>query len=70
MCFNSILIYYKITYGAVMKTTPLHAMPSFERSGGQCHRSASSLLAVITSHCLGAFPAKMCPFKSHMRQTA
>ena len=44
--------------------------PSFERSGRQCHRSLASLLAVISSHCLAALPAKMSALNSHLRQTA
>jgi len=43
---------------------------SFERSWGQCHRSLASQLAAISNHCLGALPAKMCAFNSHMRQNA
>jgi len=31
--------------------------PSFERSGIQCHRSPTSLLAAISSHCVGTSPA-------------
>jgi len=37
--------------------------PSFERSGIQCHRFPTSLLASISSHCLATSPAKMSAFK-------
>ena len=70
MHFNSILINHKITCDANMKKTPLPHCPTFERSGGQCHRSPASLLTVISSHSLAALPAKMSAFNSHMRQTA
>jgi len=70
MYFNSILINHKITYGAVIKKTPLPRCHFFERSGGQCHRSPASLLTVISSHCLAALPANMSAFNSQMRQNA
>jgi len=44
--------------------------PTFERSGIQCHRSPTSLLAAISSHCLVTLPAKMSAFKSYMQQNA
>jgi len=70
MYFNSILIYYKITYGAVMKTTPLHPLSLFWKvrgalsplSGVPAYRYQQSLSRCITT--------KMSAFISHMRQTA
>ena len=68
MYLNSILIYSKITYDALMKTTPLHPLSLLWKVREQCHRRPCS--TVISSHCLAALPAKMSAFNSHMRQAA
>jgi len=44
--------------------------PSFERSGMHCHRSPTSVLAGMSSHCFAALPAKIPAFKSHPWQNA
>jgi len=44
--------------------------PLFQRSGMQCHRSRTSLLAAVSKHCHAALPAKISTFKSHMWQNA
>jgi len=64
--FNPILIYHKITY----EKTPFPPVALVWKSGIQCHRSPTCLLAAISIHSLATLPSQMSAFKSHMRQNA